>query len=100
MSRYDEICAVASDAREQWIAKKDRCYQAINSLLFGLRDYCTIPDEQILYLRWNGYKDGAFSLPGDGSKYTLLGAIEYSEDDDESRKESKTHGFEFEPDPR
>lgn len=83
MTRYEELCSVAQEARNEWIVKRDRCFQAVFALLGGLMQYCSIPDEQLIYLRWDGFPDGVFTVPEDGSRYTLAGAIAYSEDDDE-----------------
>ena len=52
-SKYEEMCDIATTARKNWMAHRDRCRQYMASLVVGMLSYFGIPKERVRYLRWN-----------------------------------------------
>lgn len=85
MTRYEEMCKVASAAREKWFSRRDCCWQCFASLINSLETYCEIPKEQIVFLKWDesAGKGGSYRPPKEGEMVFLPNAVEYVKDKDE-----------------
>jgi hypothetical protein len=85
MTRYEEMCEVASKARKNWLSRKERCLQCFLSLVNGLKTYCGIPEEQVVFLRRDkaAGEGGSLRPPKDGEWVFDPNAVEYDKDKDE-----------------
>jgi hypothetical protein len=83
MTKYEEMCSAANNARKEFLDCQQRCWAYFYSIIGGLEDHCGVPKEKITYLKWNGQRDGTRRyLPAEpGITYTLPGAIDYDETD-------------------
>lgn len=83
MSKYEELCGVATTKRKDWIAQRDRCWNYLGRLVHGFANYCGIPSDQLRFLRWNGITgDGRAYLDAEtGSRYALPGATVFDDED-------------------
>ncbi len=83
VSKYDELCEVAANARKGWFARKTRCLQYTVTFINGLVTYCGIPKnmDQVSFLRWNEDQQ-QYLAPENGGKYFIGGALEYDDEGD------------------
>ena len=79
-SKYEEMCDVATTARKEWLARRERCRQYMVSLVTGMLSYCGIPQDRVAYLRWNEQEE-SYAEPEKG-KYLLPGAMSFDDSGD------------------
>ena len=80
-TRYEEMCEAAlADAKERGLYR-DRCWQALSKFVAGFVRYCQIPDNNLIFARWNGLTgDQKRYLEPDNGQYLLLGAASLEDD--------------------
>jgi hypothetical protein len=83
MSKYEEMSAVAVKGRKDFADYRQRSWQNFSRLVRGFIDYCGIPQDRIMYLRWNRLtgEDREYQEPRDGGRWALPGAVEFDEED-------------------
>jgi hypothetical protein len=78
MSKFDEMKAAAIAARKDWSGHKDRCLNYFVEIIQGFILHCSIPPENISFLRWND-QTKHYEPCDDNKHYTLPGAVVFDE---------------------
>jgi|SRR5947209_3228308 len=73
MSKFDEMCSVYTNARNEWQTYRDLCFQYLGILSRGFIAYCGIPESYISFVPLN-------NDPVEGRQYSLPGAIDFDDD--------------------
>lgn len=79
MTTYKEMCDVAALTRKEHNDYQQRAWGYFISIVKGLVEHCEIPDDRIVYMKWNGRvgEDRVYSMDRDGGRYTLVGAVDF-----------------------
>lgn len=83
MSKYEEMRSAARAARAAFDEYRQRSVQALGTVVEGLEDYCEVPNERIVLLKWNGeYEELRGYVPAEaGRRFALPGAVEHDSAD-------------------
>lgn len=81
MTKYEEMCEAAKNARKEFLAYQQRSWGYFGAIINGLQTHCGVPVDKITYLKWNGHQEEArqYLAAEEGMKYALPGAIDYDE---------------------
>jgi hypothetical protein len=82
MTKYEEMCAAAKVARDEFQAYRQRVFGYFGKVVLSLETHCGVPSEKIDFLKWNGQQGGDRKyLLVESSMPTWPGAIAYDEID-------------------
>jgi hypothetical protein len=84
MTKYEEMCAAAKTARNEFDAYRIRCVGYLGGIIGALQSHCGVPSGKITFLKWDGQREEPrnYLAADPPMKYALPGAMEYDEEDE------------------